>query len=339
MPYVFNFPLVTQMTDPQQAVLDETGPVAISGGPGTGKSVVSLWRHIRNHDLGIRDSLLITYAKTLTVYLRSCATPVNENAGNAVKRSLPYLSSLRPRRYDEIIIDEAQDINHANYEILRRLADMVSYGADDQQILYPNEATTEAELATMFPANVPHPLDENFRNTYEIMLFTQAAFPNRRISAVMMQLLRTERSSGIKPICMLANSQVKKDNALLEIIAEFQGEAHNIGILVPRRRDVSNVYNFLQQNRIACSCYFHNGREIDEIENIHVTTFKSAKGIEFDTVILPDFDLWRQNIRRHYVVEENDYFVAFTRARRNLFLISNTDQLWVNASTFDIKRL
>ena len=29
--------------------------------------------------------------------------------------------------------------------------------------------------------------------------------------------------------------------------------------------------------------------EINSINNIHITTFKSSKGTEFDTVIIPDF--------------------------------------------------
>ena len=46
--YYFNLPQITDLTTVQQVALDEPNPIAISGGPGTGKSVVSLWRHISN---------------------------------------------------------------------------------------------------------------------------------------------------------------------------------------------------------------------------------------------------------------------------------------------------
>lgn len=46
--YYFNLPTIPALTISQQAALDESGQISISGGPGTGKSVVSLWRHIRN---------------------------------------------------------------------------------------------------------------------------------------------------------------------------------------------------------------------------------------------------------------------------------------------------
>jgi superfamily I DNA/RNA helicase len=338
MPYNFTIPIITQMTDAQQAVLDEPGPVAICGGPGTGKSVVSLWRHIRNHDLEKSNSLLITYTKTLAVYLRSCASSINVKAGNTVKRSLPYLNSSRYQKYEEIIVDEAQDLTSQQYEDLKTRAELISYGADDQQILYPKNAITEQELAGMFPYNSAHELDENFRNSYEIMLFTQAAFPNRRVSAVMMELLRSTRSTGIKPTCLIATTGEQKGSAILKIIKDFHGESHNIGILLPLQKHVETIHEFLLNNNIVCTRYFHDGDELDEIENIHVTTFKSAKGIEFDTVILPDFNLWKRNIATLNVVEENDYYVAFTRAKRNLFLISETEDIKIDVSTYDIKK-
>lgn len=47
--YYFNLPREEDLTIGQQIALEEPNPIAISGGPGTGKSVVSLWRHIRNY--------------------------------------------------------------------------------------------------------------------------------------------------------------------------------------------------------------------------------------------------------------------------------------------------
>ena len=68
MPYYFRLPNIDDLTLSQQAALNETEQIALSGGPGTGKSVVSLYRHLANHGNGSR-SLLITYTTTLARYL------------------------------------------------------------------------------------------------------------------------------------------------------------------------------------------------------------------------------------------------------------------------------
>ena len=79
-----------------------------------------------------------------------------------------------------------------------------------------------------------------------------------------------------------------------------------------------------------------------EIGNIHVTTFKSSKGLEFDTVIIPNFDIVNRvpvNMRGNIVIcTWNDLYVAVTRAKSNLYLITNNDmpELSLVAKRFNI---
>ena len=61
---------------------------------------------------------------------------------------------------------------------------------------------------------------------------------------------------------------------------------------------------------------------VEKIENIHVTTFKSAKGTEFDAVLflILTKDLM---IRAHNNINDSDYFrVGMTRSKRNLYLLN-----------------
>ena len=83
--YYFNLPPITALTIPQQAALDDPAQIALSGGPGTGKSVVSLWRHISNHMSNpAKKSLLLTYTTTLKEYLKACCRSQNEDAAKMV---------------------------------------------------------------------------------------------------------------------------------------------------------------------------------------------------------------------------------------------------------------
>jgi len=85
MAYYFNLPIITQLTEHQQAALDETEAFALGGGPGTGKSVVCLWRHIRNYVTGTKRSLLLTYTKTLEHYLKLSASTKKSKCSNKYK--------------------------------------------------------------------------------------------------------------------------------------------------------------------------------------------------------------------------------------------------------------
>ena len=58
---------------------------------------------------------------------------------------------------------------------------------------------------------------------------------------------------------------------------------------------------------------------------IHICTYKSSKGLEWDVVILPYFggrDYWIENTQ----IQVNDHYVAMTRARNSLILISDNER-------------
>ena len=65
--------------------------------------------------------------------------------------------------------------------------------------------------------------------------------------------------------------------------------------------------------------------EFKSLERIHITTYKSAKGLEFDTVIIPNFDSYNWFINNADNFSENDFYVALTRAKLNLFLLCKND--------------
>jgi superfamily I DNA/RNA helicase len=339
MPYHFNLPTIIELTVPQQAALNDPGAISVSGGPGTGKSVVSLWRHIRNHEIGEKRSLLLTYTVTLAKYLSSAAAGINHDAGVNVRQTLWWIAHEQ-EDFDEIIIDEAQDVTQGKYDIIKSHATEVTYGADDQQIIWPDESTTQAQLRTIFPDNEPYTLDENFRNSLQIMRFVRSALPAKLIPEVTFEMLEADNRTGNKPIIMLTGGDNDKENkAILDIVNQFKSPTHNIGILHPFVKRVNSIYEMLREAGIPCTKYVNEDAELDHIEGVHVTTFKSCKGTEFDTIIVPDFQRMRYYIRKNDIVEENDYYVTFTRAKRNLFLISDNDSTFIDASTYETEQI
>lgn len=331
MPYHFRLPIITDLTIEQQAALNESRAIAVSGGPGTGKSVVSLWRHIQNHDMGRRNSLLLTYTKSLESYLASSASSENETAGENVNRTYWWTFHLAKKGYDEIIIDEAQDVEEAKYNIIRSLTNMVSYSADDNQMIFPNKQTSELRLQEIFNKNQRYRLQENFRNTAQIVQFVRSMFRNR--------LITPGEDNGPMPTVILSDRTNQMQTVIIrDIIRNFKSDTHNIAVLVPLVRNVNSWNNTLTQNGINCSKFTGCDDEVGTIENVHITTYKSAKGLEFDTVIIPDFDEYKKHIEELHVVKENDYYVVFTRARRNLLLIDNSGHSNTNCN-LDFLRL
>ena len=343
MAYYFELPEVDKLTTDQNVVVHETNAIAVTGAPGTGKSIVSLWRHIQGMDMDTRRSLLLTYTVTLELFLTSLAKKRSKKAGEHVSRTYWWLSHENDRRdhYDEIIVDEAQDVGVDKYEQLKKYAKYFSYGADDSQILYPEHSTSKQELERLFPDAEQYVLYDNFRNSYEILLFVKSLFPD---SFIPQQTLDSIENHGPRPRLFITDKS-NQNNIIIETINQhYTPDTHNIGILVPFSDDVERIYKMISSNGYDCSCYsnkygFKSTNNISGlIENIHITTFKSSKGTEFDTVILPDFEMiTKSDTFEINVLKENDYYVALTRAKSNLYMISNKKILsnYGNTNTFD----
>ena len=331
MPYYFRLPTDEELTLPQKAAINEIEQIALSGGPGTGKSVVSLYRHLSNHENSNR-SLLITYTTTLARYLSECCRLRNPEASRYVRSAY----AGRPKRsenFSEIIIDEAQDLDVEYFDQISGFN--ISYGAHDAQILYPEHSSTKEELEERFKNNVEYVLDRNFRSTLAIMKFARVAFPNAYIPQNTLDALAN--NPGEKPTLIVTdgnplfneNARSTRDNAIREIIETFRADTYNIAILLPFKNTVKEYHDILDEMDIAHSFYYEDQKEFPNgcppIDNVHITTFKSAKGLEFDTVLVPDFGSMDYLCNKYDVIDWNDFYVAVTRARTNLYLFSNNN--------------
>lgn len=336
--YYFNLPPITQLTISQQAALYETKQIALSGGPGTGKSVVSLWRHISNFEKNKR-SLLLTYTTTLKMYLSECCN--SEIAADNVKTSLRGRPRNGANLY-EVIVDEAQDLPVSYYHDLKHIAN-VSYGADDSQILYPDNCSYQRDLKNVFPSNVECVLDKNFRSTQRIMQFAKRVFDEAYITSSIISNL--SHNIGELPIMLISDgtkydrTTIKQNKAIYDIIESFRADTHNIAILVPWKSEALVFEEVIKSHTNDYSIYYEDSTRFpngcEPIKNLHITTFKSAKGLEFDTVIIPNFHKYNDidSLPEHFHLKWNDYYVAVTRARSNLYLITNFDMPELNSVT------
>ena len=139
----FQFWLPTKLTRVQKRAVDETEPIFLSGVPGTGKTVVSIYR-LLNSDNGI----LFTYGKLLKkTIIEKLMSQQNSNyqvdnihhwLWNQQGENRKYLEHMvddmhrentikmlqsQDVRYDEILVDEGQDLSISTYKVLSQLTD------------------------------------------------------------------------------------------------------------------------------------------------------------------------------------------------------------------------
>jgi len=361
MAYFFELPLITDLTEDQQMALDEVHPIAISGGAGTGKTVVSLWRHIQNMETLNKYSVLVTYTKTLGHYLSMSIRAIENQTKYQLESTQPPSSQVfilktfpftQNWKVYEIILDEAQDLTFSKLQEIQNYGEHISYGADFNQKLY-TETVKEDEIKNLFPTNTEYNLQQNFRNSYHILNFVKAVLPNFHIPQNTLDELEDE-NIGLKPIMFISDDFEKEVEKIIELIHEFKSDTHNIAVLLPFGKDtftngqsvkdsVDNYYKVLSDKGIDCSKYF-NEMQTDNItiSNIHITTYKSVKGLEFDTVIIPFMNKFQNYVIKDSfptIVNEEDYYVAFTRAKRNLYLLSSEKLDFIDNSICEIEFL
>jgi superfamily I DNA/RNA helicase len=322
MAYFFTLPPINDLNTKQQNAIHFPLTIALKGGPGTGKSVVTLYRHIRNIDMK-KYGHLVTYHIPLCRYLQIAAVTHKKTR----QENSPFLNNITTtgsilkqlegisNNY-EIIFDEAQDLDKSKYEPFKKFK--VSYAIDSEQSTNIHKdflKKLEANLKSWFSINKEIVLDKNYRNTKQVIDLVRSIFPHKVIPHEIV-------NSGPKPE-LLYTSALNQITAIINLVQQKKGPKHNIAILYPTGIQVENMFTLLHDNApdLIVSKYHSGIKYLKQIENIHITTFKSCKGLEFDTVIIPDFE--KSVIKNGKLENENEIYVALTRTKTNLFLIDN----------------
>ncbi len=331
--------------------------IMINGCPGSGKTTISIYRLIRLHQAN-RRVLLFTFQKMLVIAIKNLAAVENvpsnkvwslfkwyssktgggwfEQHGN---RSLPTAeqivealnrTNLAQERGHELIIDEGQDFNIKVYNSLTQFFDKITIGADQAQQVHPDRGADVDEIVESLETlgDIHRVLLEfNYRNPFEIYYFARQFVPDDDTAnnpTTIDQLREDNEGNADIPVVFIFNTQEELNTRLRQLIQD--NIEFNIAVLLNHTEDVDRYHNIIATGLgINCSKYHSrmNGSQIQEVENnllnILVTTFISAKGMEFDVVIIPDF----QAAESEY---KNQYYVGCTRAIRNLFIMCIGDK-------------
>ena len=334
----FQFWLPTNLTRIQQRAVDSREAIFLSGVPGTGKTVVSIKR-LQNSSAKNNKAIIFTYGKllkkTIEEKLNNDRTMPVDNIHNWMwnlqdngnKKYLDVLTNkenlestvdmikLKGKTYDEILVDEGQDLSINTYKILKELTPNLSISADNaQQINNKEEASTEEAILEVFPTLQKFELDEIFRSAYELYRFAIQFVPNnaRANDENLLERLKRKNSGADKPLVYIEANLNSMYETIKDIIDE--NPTDNIGILFEKIIHVDQFASVLSKDYELST--YHSIQKVvpSELKNIIITTFQSAKGIEFDIVIIPYFPDGARN-----VLEE--YYVGVTRAKNQAHIL------------------
>lgn len=279
------------------------------------------------------DGCEVTSAEVITV-LDNCGIQRNQDA--------------------EVIIDEGQDLPPAIYEALPLYFSRVMVGADKaQQVHHGADPDLIAEIFDRQAQFIRYPLGQNFRNTYETYKFARQFLPQEEYQEVwnesILERLQAKNRVGRKPVVITYTTTSARDAHIHKTLRNATGV---VGILCPigalrkerySGESVEGMYNLVTNWGHEATHYYSNDDDNNPCEvpyilkPIIVTTFISAKGLEFDTVIVPRMNFFRDPVEDSETKIREEMYVACTRAKSRLYVYrdSTNPSKYDPISTFD----
>lgn len=198
--------------------------------------------------------------------------------------------SVARHSYDVAIVDESQDFSANQLRALRyhMAADhAVTFVVDTVQRIYARGFAWN-ETGFDFLRAVYHKLNENHRNTVEIAAFAAGLLEGIEVEPDgSLPDLRQAKRSGDTPIVVTGIYRDQLQWAIDNVLGKVDLAAETVGFLSPlggayqrflRQRLTENGYEFVDITR--------NAEWPQGTENIALSTFHSAKGLEFDHVVI-----------------------------------------------------
>lgn len=244
---------------------------------------------------------------------------------------------------DHVLIDESQDFQAAQLELLGRVkGKTITIVADEGQRIYKRSFTWTDIGFDVVGGGRSKILKQTFRPTRQILAMTsglrledslgkyadlppvEVGEPQRDGPVPMLYTVESRESDTIQ-----AQIQLAKD-LITDLRAQFPDQT--TGVLARRWSTLEELGIALEQTP-AVPYSLVKEREGDAVRpGVKLTTFHSAKGLEFDQVVLigvdegsvpqpPDADMAPEESEDHLRYERRLLYVAMTRARDALYVI------------------
>lgn len=338
----FTLPTYNQLTPQMRNLVNFplNQNLLVVGAPGTWKSVVAIYR-CKELAKQWKKVLLLCYNVLLNFALKEhsdkiiCRTidsfygHITYTNNSNQNKKWPMISDedievikqefenyvLINWKFDAVIIDEGQDLKPAILQWLSLITKHISIFADPNQPL-KEECSDIGEIEYIFQWIHKEILDRNFRNTKEIYEFASQKFMLWNELANNPNL--TARSVSDISSMPEIKEWVSTFEEQLKLITQYTSQHPNqtIGIFVDDQPQVDSFYTSLQWLWVDASMYHSkNKSNYSDKKNILVTTYTSAKWLEFDVVIV----VIGKDTRKEKINQK--LYVLSTRAKKKLYYL------------------
>ncbi|MDR3062543.1 MAG: UvrD-helicase domain-containing protein [Methanobrevibacter sp.] len=241
-------------------------------------------------------------------------------------------------KYDYVYVDEAQDLHQVELQLLKKIARKGFYvAADDNQKIYKRYYRWK-DIGVSFTGGRAKKLSKSIRNTCEIAKFADNIQNNKKIEEENIETQFNTDFRGEKPniieidIIPKRHNNPVRYNEIAERVSNYlkNNPENTVGILINNRNDNSPKGNFIlkkirEKNRdLGKNIIFTtHPKKINFDKQIIITTLYQSKGLEFDYVIIPNFekDVLTSNLYKdeeYWENQKNLWYMGFTRARNKL---------------------
>lgn len=224
---------------------------------------------------------------------------------------------LKKGQFDAILVDEAQDLSIEILQALTILSPHVSLFADPNQPL-KDPSCDIGEIEYIFDGIHKETLVKNYRNTKQIYEFAAQQFMSGNELANNPSLTSDSLDDAtstpiIEQGITTLDQQVKK---IETYIKTYTGQT--IGIFLNTVEEVNSLYDTLIELWYDPTKYYNRDRDhtYDSSKSILITTYASAKWLEFDVAII----IITETARKEDKLNQKLYVLS-TRAKKKLYYL------------------
>lgn len=324
--------------------LDLDGNYIVSGPPGTGKSVMALYRaQVLTFD--DREPAVLMYSNVLKQYTEQAANDID--VAGYVTTFHSWFSNFWWRRYRtttpqtapyehdwpeiaqqfvshppelgtlaDLIVDEGQDLSLGFFRIARFVAKNMTVFADENQQLFDNN-TTLREIELSIGAKEHLELRRNYRNTAEIAAVAATFF-----SGTPTGIPDPPARHGDRPTLR----RYARVADFVDYVVRYSKARSDlsIGIACPNQKIQRRLYRELEGRKLAVPLQQYISGSKDhkvlafERPAVTIVHYRSLKGLEFDTLMVPE--LQQVTADPTSAATRMMFYVVTSRARDELHL-------------------